>query len=150
MKVGFSGTRRGMTERQKDVFYDLVCSLPGIDEFHHGDCVGADDDAVDIIHEIMMSGDPGQPIKIVAHPGPVAAMRANNPHSDETRKPLPFLDRNRNIVDETGILIACPGEVEEIVRSGTWSAIRHAKKTGKRLYIIYPNGVTSERMGRQS
>ena len=55
------------------------------------------------------------------------------------RKPKPYLERNKDIVDETGLLIATP-KGEEIVRSGTWSTIRYARKNHKKIIIIMPNG----------
>ncbi len=59
---------------------------------------------------------------------------------DETRKPKPYLKRNHDIVDESDILIGFPSSEEERLRSGTWATVRYARKTGKRIYIIFPDG----------
>jgi hypothetical protein len=41
MKVGFTGTRKGMTPQQRVAFAELVITLRPT-QAHHGDCVGAD------------------------------------------------------------------------------------------------------------
>jgi hypothetical protein len=53
--------------------------------------------------------------------------------------------RNHDIVDETELLIACPGELAEAVRSGTWATVRYARKLGRPIVIFWPDGsVTGE------
>ncbi len=59
MKVGFSGTRQGMTGAQRHAFYEWICSNP-VDLFAHGDCIGADDDAANILYEIRHGEDPSK------------------------------------------------------------------------------------------
>lgn len=40
-----------------------------------------------------------------------------------------YLNRNKDIIDQSDFLIACPQDKEqEVLRSGTWSTIRNAKK----------------------
>ena len=56
------------------------------------------------------------------------------------REEKPYLDRNKDIVDETNILMACPNKAEEVQRSGTWSTVRYARKVGKAVLIVYPSG----------
>jgi hypothetical protein len=131
LKVGFTGTRRGMTAKQKERFDDILSELRPT-EFHHGCCRGADIDAhYRAAHWVE---------KIVGHP-PVDMSFATLPDGiDELRSHLPYLIRNHNIVDETQILIATPAETEPVLRSGTWATIRYAKKAKKKTYIIYPDG----------
>lgn len=154
MKVGFTGTREGLTHEQYDQFGigRIVLSFKPT-EFHHGACVGADHYAA---CEIDMSRDDAAVVfsrgadtyggwdgvcKIVAHPSNLKAATSELAISisDEVREPKPPLDRNRDIVDSTDILIACPKGPEER-RSGTWSTIRRARKLGRRIIIIYPDG----------
>jgi len=56
------------------------------------------------------------------------------------RKAKPYLARNQDIVDETEVLIAVPAQKKEIVRSGTWATIRRARKAGRLIYFIFPDG----------
>jgi hypothetical protein len=63
-------------------------------------------------------------------------------HGDIELKPQDPLVRNRAIVDACDFLIAAP-EGPEVQRSGTWATIRYARKQGKQVTLIRPNGVTS-------
>jgi hypothetical protein len=141
MKVGFTGTRHGMSERQKD---DLEAWFDehydeGLDEFHHGDCEGADEYAHDVAGFYF--------VKRVVHPPIETRYRAYTidesfpiymPKEYGCRKPKDYLDRNHDIVDETDILIAAPQFVFEELRSGTWATIRYARKQGKPVVILEP------------
>lgn len=128
MKAGFTGSRKGMTLQQKAKVKELFKSID-ISELHHGDCIGADEE----IHGMFIW-------KKVGHPPTVRGLRAFKLF-DEWRPEKPYLERNRNIVDETEILIATPnGTEKECGRSGTWSTIRYAKKQQKKIYIILPTG----------
>ena len=49
------------------------------------------------------------------------------------------LNRNKNIVDASNLIFAFPFD-KEIIRSGTWSTIRYAKKINKPLIIIRKDG----------
>ena len=52
----------------------------------------------------------------------------------------PHLRRNRDIVDAVIAMIAVPYSEEEQIRSGTWATIRYARKVGRKLYVIFPDG----------
>jgi hypothetical protein len=56
--------------------------------------------------------------------------------------PRPYLDRNKDIVDASHMLIAIPNSPKEEERSGTWSTIRYAQKKGVPVMLIYPDGST--------
>lgn len=130
--VGFTGTRDGLTADQESVLRQWLHD-GGAMGFHHGDCVGADAQAHDIAK--------GEGYWIIVHPPDRNGLRAHKV-GDETREPRPYLLRNQDIVDAAGILVACPGEMTEQVRSGTWSTIRYARAVGKPVQIIYPDGST--------
>jgi len=133
MKVGFTGTREGMTEDQKETLYKLLLD-PLPDEFHHGDCVGADEEAAEIASELG--------IQVVAHPPDDSKLRAYYEHNDKTLVPIPYLVRNMNIVDEVEWLIAAPkNRVDK--RGGTWYTIRYAKGNLIDNTIIWPDGSTT-------
>jgi hypothetical protein len=52
----------------------------------------------------------------------------------------PYLSRNKDIVLETELLIATPGEEEEQIRSGTWSTVRYARSLKRMINIVLPDG----------
>lgn len=131
MKLGFTGTQIGMTDLQLDAVRDILREKSG--EFHHGDCIGADAQA----HEAAESA--GFAIHI--HPPVNPSKRAFKvAHISRMKPKLPYLDRNKNIVLATESLLAAPGEMEEQLRSGTWSTIRFAKKHMRPILIVYPDG----------
>lgn len=130
MKVGFTGTRYGMSESQKKAFR---IGIGGVDvwEFHHGSCQGADVEAARIIRELKPE------CLIVAHPGP-----GGDPHrelsgvDDITTEPKTHFARNRDIVNQTDMLAATPLQDEPQSRGGTWYTIGYAKKVGKGVAIF--------------
>jgi len=127
MKVGFTGTREGMSQHQKEQFALKIYDLNPT-EFHHGDCEGADAEAHDIIRAIFPN------IKIVVHPPKFSSHRAFRV-GDEMREPDAYISRDKRIVEETEYLIGAPLVDKEQIRSGTWTTIRFAKKLN-RLYTI--------------
>jgi len=46
----------------------------------------------------------------------------------------------QGIVRETELLIAAPAEFSEQHRSGTWSTVRYARRLGRPVQIIGPDG----------
>lgn len=139
MIMGFTGTRDGMTPRQKRIFEGIVQRLKPT-EFHHGDCIGADDEAASIVSRL--SNYPldffTKKVKIVVHPPVDGKYRAFNKCANEFRPELPYLERNSNIAYECDLLVAAPKEKQEQQRRGTWHTIRQAWKLGKPTIIISP------------
>lgn len=133
MKVGFTGTQKGITQVQEVFLSKVLVELNkrGGIEFHHGDCIGADSQASMIANNIGY--------RIILHPPIISDKRAWCDYY-EARPVKDYIERNHNIVDETEILVATPKGEEEL-RSGTWATIRYAKKQNKKIVIIYPNGV---------
>lgn len=138
MKVGFTGTQRGMSNKQAwEFFNQLVLLMPS--EFHHGDCVGSDAEAHKKARHLMA--------RIIKHP-PENKRKQAFMLADESRPYAPYLVRNKNIVNETQFLIVTPGEMEEKLRSGTWSTVRYARKLGHEIRIIFPDGSVKVEEGR--
>ena len=127
MKVGFTGTQRGMTILQKAGLRALLGGLKAT-ELHHGDCIGADAEADAIAHDLGL--------RVVIHPPENPAKRAFC-KGDAARIEKPYLVRNHDIVDETEVLIAGPlnGEGDD-PRSGTWATIRYAQRRKKRVHML--------------
>lgn len=140
MKLGFTGTAQGMSQQQKKMFRAFVVDSK-ITEFHHGDCVGADDEATNIIGEESSS------TIIHAWPCNISSMRAYNAFNHIIHPIRAPLLRNKDIVKSSEKMIATPKELQEITRSGTWATVRESVKRKKFLLMIYPNGKTEIRGG---
>lgn len=132
MNVGFTGTQRGMTREQKETLDTFLSEECG--EFHHGDCIGADAEAHEIALRLGYS--------VVIHPPINSSKRAFCAYAAQTRIAAQYLDRNKDIVIASQVLIATPGEKEEQLRSGTWSTVRYAKALRKNVVLIFPDGTT--------
>lgn len=132
MIIGFTGSREGMTGEQMIALQRKLAQRLDGDEFHHGMCIGADEQAHRIAHNYEIS--------IVGHPPLINRymMKVINAEFTKIHRALPYLDRNRDIVDGCQHLYACPKEPEE-TRSGTWSTIRYARSRGKPVTIFWPN-----------
>jgi hypothetical protein len=136
-RVGFTGTSKGASPAQLAEVEERLKKLKeeGFDEFHHGLCLGADEQAAIIAKRLGF--------RVIAHPGtpkdPTNTMyRSDWTGSDETREPKPFISRDQDIVDETERMIATPLTRVEITRSGTWTTVRYARKQGKPIDLILP------------
>jgi hypothetical protein len=145
MRIGFTGTQKGMTEDQKKTFRLTLSSILKGDasflslhstlnpsarhEFHHGDCIGADAGAAAIARELGC--------EIIAWPSDIPNKRAYFPSDVIHIEGLPLI-RNHIIVETTEVLIAAPETVEEKLRSGTWATVRYARKLKKPLEMIWP------------
>lgn len=131
MKVGFTGTRNGMTYEQKVKVKEFIADNAfQIDEVHHGDCIGADADFHTICYQFG--------IKIVIHPPTNPKNRAycTSPFIYEKKE---YLVRNCDIVDSSTVLIATPKTLHEEQRAGTWHAIRYARGRIP-VNVFYNNG----------
>ena len=56
-------------------------------------------------------------------------------------RPQFALKRNCDIVLAGVELIACPHQMSEVLRSGTWSTVRFARKIKKRVVMVWPHEV---------
>ena len=126
MIVGFTGTRKGMKPAQRTRVRMLLTALRP-SEFHHGDCIGADEQA----HAIAVS----LGISVIVHPPDNNKLRAYC--EGQVHDPLPYMIRNKAIVDAADIVIATP-EGDSKFPSGTWATIKYARSKRKQLYIIKP------------
>jgi hypothetical protein len=136
-KLGFTGTNRGMWPEQKTELEALLKKLKeeGFDEFHHGLCIGADEQAAILAKSIGY--------RVVAHPG-LAKDPANLKYrsewtgSDETLEAKPFIERDHDIVDVTERMVATPLTREEQLRSGTWTTVRYARTQNRLIDLVLP------------
>lgn len=126
--VGFTGTRGDITPEQVNWLVGRMMTL-GTTELHHGDCEGADAMAHALGRWLG--------VRIVVHPPEDTRHRAFCPDPDEVLPAKPYLDRNHDIVDVCDVLLALPDGPERL-RSGTWSTVRYAWRTGKRVEVREP------------
>lgn len=117
MKIGFTGSRLGMSQHQKEQFVLKMQEL-GPTEFHHGDCEGADAEAHDLVREFFPE------VWIVVYP-PKSDYRRAFKQGDEFKPPESYLKRDKNIVMATEHLFGAPKSDNPIIRSGTWTTIRY-------------------------
>lgn len=136
MIIGFTGSRHGMTDYQAVIFEGFIGK---VDSFHHGGCQGCDVQAARIVSKAFLI----KP-RIVCHPGPVNdPCQEESGVDDEKREPKTHFARNRDIVNECDELIATPNYMDSITpdtRGGTAYTVNYARKVGKRVTIILPNG----------
>lgn len=130
MIVGFTGTQHGMTNLQKLMFVGVLARLCP-NQFHHGDCIGADAEADALVREHAPK------CFIVIHPPEDETKRAFC-HAHKVMPPKPYLDRNRAIVFACEELVAAPQDRVEEIRSGTWMTIRAARRSGKTIHMVWP------------
>jgi len=144
MKVGFTGTRKGMSQAQLGQVGKLLMiferaayatdvpdplSVPP--EFHHGGATGADTEAD------QLACLDGYQVHVHPCPGVVAdAPGKFNSHPVIWNEVFPPLMRNQHIVDVCDVLIAAPETDKEVQRSGTWATIRYARKAGKPVVML--------------
>ncbi len=134
MRIGFTGSRDGMTEQQKEAFLDLLGKL-GATELHHGDCVGSDDQAATLAHDFMRFP------AIFCHPPVDEKLRAWNRFALDTLPAKTHFARNRDIVDDTDVLIATPNCEPLALYGGTKYTVEYARKRKKAVYVIWPSGM---------
>jgi hypothetical protein len=117
---GFTGTQQGWTHKQAERASDRFRMLrhQGFEWMHNGDCIGG---------------------SLCLQPPSKTSKRAFL-RADVIEAPKPYLERNGNIAMRGSVLVATPAEMSEQLRSGTWSTIRRARKLGRTVYIIWPDG----------
>lgn len=130
-KLGVSATQYGMTNPQRQQWIKWVMENGPWSAFHHGDCIGGDEEAFWMIREVFPN------LRTVAWPGDNSSKRAYTP-SDLVMAVQPNLQRNRCIAEIADVLVAAPNTPYEVIRSGTWTTIRYARKLGKHVEIIGP------------
>jgi hypothetical protein len=136
--VGFTGTCQGMTWPQMKSVFDLLNEdFSRSRSAHHGDCLGADCEFHFLAYEWFG-------LHVTVHPPESDKYRAFC-EGDALMPELPYLERNRNIVSASDVLIAAPfGPWES--RSGTWFTINNALDNDVPVHIVHFDG-TVERKG---
>lgn len=135
MKSSFTGTRSGMTPQQKQLLRDwLDRHKSSISFAAHGCCTGSDIEFHKMVREVCGSG-----VYIAIYPS-TSKTRAPIPEdANFVAKPADPLVRNKDIVRAGhDVLVATPKTLYEVLRSGTWAAIRFARKMKVPIVILPP------------
>lgn len=133
--VGFSGTREGMNDFQKDKVacwlkeFMLRSQVAEDVWFHHGDCIGADAEAHMIAQEYGYY--------IHKHP-PLDEKYSAHMSCDKEDPPYSYHGRNQRIVKACDVLIATPKRVSG---GGTWYTIQCAINMKKPHIIIHSDRI---------
>jgi hypothetical protein len=158
MRIGITGTRDGMTLDQEYRFQRIIIKLDieeKITEYRGGDCIGVDDETTYLMYDYSMGNLPiiekgnlitngKNPIKLICHPPLKEDLRAWNPHYDLILPAKSYFARNRDIVDNSDVVIVIPKQMSHQTYGGTWQAHDYAVKKGKRVIIIWPDGTVRE------
>lgn len=135
MNIGFTGTRHGCTAAQFATLVELLFDNRIGSHFHHGDCLGADAEAARAAWE--------HGYYVVCHPPLDDKHQARTGCNHEWRSNKTHFARNREIVNNTDLLIACPQYAEPITKEtmgGTAYTVNYARKRGKWVWIVRPDG----------
>lgn len=133
VKIAFTGTRRRLSATQREKVIEVLKYFSGqCLEVHHGDCVGADAEFDDIVVSLRT---PEWPIVRVIHPPTDLSRRAlcGGEHILPERD---YLKRHHDMVNVCSILIGCPFDHQEIIRSRTWATIRYARMLHRVVIVI--------------
>lgn len=135
IRLGVTATREKLTEKQLSFMWFQI-NRDEVIELHHGACLGGDESS----HHIAMNSG----VATTVHPPTnMRFMMDLAPYEDDPRvtilDPKPYRDRNRDIVDESDRIIACPKKSEE-QGGGTWYTVHYAVERGRQVIICYPDG----------
>lgn len=134
-KLGFTGTRHGLSGDQREGLVEYVRKLAP-HKAAHGDCVGADAE----FHQILREFAPNCEIHI--WPSTFDKMRAFC-EGDVMYEPGRALERDKYIVKFSNYFVGCPPTDFEVQRSGSWATLRMArnrlnKKLLSEVTVFFP------------
>lgn len=137
-RLGVTGTHLGLSAEQRLQLLSLLVPLAP-QQLHHGDCVGVDAQAAGLVALLVPT------CRLFVHPPIDPKLRAfwKGNGLEVVLPAKDYLARDRDIVDQSDLLIACPRQNEEPTQKrgeGTWYTVRYARKQGKPVWVIYPDG----------
>jgi hypothetical protein len=142
--LAFTGSRRGLTPAQLAALAEVLAGYPGA-TLHNGCAEGADEAALDIAYDLGLrlecwpcNYDQRERAWNYVYENPLATLHPT----------APPLERNRRMVEAASVVVACPDGPEER-RSGTWSTVRAARRLGRSIVIVWPDGRIERERGRQ-
>jgi len=138
IQIGFTGTRKGCNDLQLQAIKLLLVALGPLDiTAHHGGCIGADLQ----FHHALLNAGVGT---INVYPSSSKEYAAKLPEAPGgigvvLHPEKPPLERNRDIILASDLIVAAPFELDEQQRGGTWSTWRLANAKGKSTILVPPN-----------
>jgi len=133
MHLAITGTRKGLTETQFNVIKQFITEDNTVTHFHEGDCIGVDQQVTLMFQNLRPE------VTVICHPPERVRTRAFG-ECDEIKPARGYLQRDQDMVNDSIYLWVCP-DGPEIIRSGTWTTVRYARKKGIPITIIMPNGI---------
>lgn len=135
MKLAFTGTRRGLSDKQRaELANFLAANSHQITDCAHGNCCGADTEFGSLVAAIL-------PFVVRLHVFPSTDRRTQAPipfGAYYIASPKPPMDRNGDIIAAgRDLLVACPLQLAEQRRGGTWDAVSKAKAAGVPVKILW-------------
>lgn len=135
MILGFTGTRQGLTGAQ---LAGLPLALPiPPDHLLHGGAQGADTQ----FDRWFRANWGAMTLHIEVYPSYGRHWNGDDSSCLLTvHPPMQPLARNVIIAKRCDRLLACPAEMNEVVRSGTWATVRYARNWEKPITLLMPDG----------
>lgn len=132
--IAFTGSQEGMTNAQNFKLATVLNVLRAVDDsFIHGDCIGCDA----LAHDIAAHFD----YRIYIRPCTIRSKRAfRKDKVFHLYTPEDPMKRNTKIVEDGRMLVATPRQFKEVTKSGTWATIRRARRIGRPILYIWPDG----------
>ena len=132
-KVSVITSRFDITKKQLEGFRSLLQTF-NKEENHF--VIGGDTADYDVFLSLL-----GQGFKVEVHPhsgnnGEISKFNG----ADVVVNSLPLRDRNKRMIDDSGIVIGIPQIFNEYEDSPAWKTIRYAIQNEKEVYVISPNG----------
>lgn len=144
MRISFTGTRRGMNAWQKQQlerwlleyhpkFSRAIGAAPLVSAAH-GACSGADEE-----FHLMLRECCGKHVFVSGFPSTSQTRSKLSLDVDYLAPAKSPLERNPNIVDAgRDLLLVAPRLMSEELRSGTWAAVRYARRKRVKEWIMWP------------
>lgn len=135
--LGFTGSRKGLSERQRYILHQILEECKP-EVAVHGGCIGADTD----FHNLCIRHE--TPV-IKVYQSTLVQTWGDRLFLTPTHKTRiiwmgsqPPLDRNWDIVRDRDLVVACPDTAQETLRSGTWATVRYAQQLERTIIVIKP------------
>jgi len=133
MKISVVTSRFDITRKQLEAFRQL---LPTFHKDTHSFIVGGDDADYDLFLTLMGQG---FEVEVYPHAGNNGEVEKFN-GAKKINPSLPLRERNKRMIDESGITVGIPQIFNEYEDSPAWKTIRYAIQNEKEVFVISPNG----------